>query len=184
MSWDSVRELFHAEVAVERLHPGAVFAVYHRGRLVVDLVAGLADTQRAVPVSTGTLFALRSAGKPFASVAILQLAQRGRLELDSPVATYWPRVRVARQGRGDRAALSLTHRGGFADGLGDLEPNRWLDSEAVAGALEELPLRFPPGTTSSYYHLASNGCAQNWCDGWTAGRSLRIYARKSPARWK
>ena len=91
MSWDSVRELFHAQVAVERLHPGAALAVYHRGRLVVDSVAGLADTQRAVPVSTDTLFALRSAGKPLASVALLQLAQRGRLELDAPVATYWPR---------------------------------------------------------------------------------------------
>jgi CubicO group peptidase (beta-lactamase class C family) len=160
MSWESLRELFQAQVAVERLHPGAALAVYHRGRLVVDLVAGLADTQRGVPVSTDTLFALRSAGKPFASVALLQLAQRGRLELDAPVATYWPRFE--RHGKGAVSVLHLlTHRGGFADGLGDLEPNRWLDQDAVAGALEELPQRYPPGTTSSYYHLAQQWvCAE------------------------
>ncbi len=40
-------------------------------------------------------------------------------------------------------------------------PNRWLDEEAVAGALEELPLRFPPGTASSYYHPAQQWvCAE------------------------
>ncbi len=111
-------------------------------------------------MTTDTLFALRSAGKPFASVALLQLAQRGRLELDAPVASYWSRF--ARHGKGAVTVLHvLSHRGGFADGLGDLEPNRWLDGEAVAGALEELPLRFPPGTTSSYYHLAQQWvCAE------------------------
>ncbi len=34
-----MRELFELQVEVERLHPGAALAVYHRGRLVVDLVA-------------------------------------------------------------------------------------------------------------------------------------------------
>src|SRR5262249_48504433 len=87
VSWEAVRELFQAQVAVERLHPGAALSVYHRGRLALDLVAGLADTQRGVLVRTDTLFPLRSAGKPFASVALLQLTDRGRLELEAPVAT-------------------------------------------------------------------------------------------------
>jgi CubicO group peptidase (beta-lactamase class C family) len=160
VTWESVEELFQAQIGVERLHPGAALAVYQGGRLVVDLVAGLADTQRGVAVSSTTLFALRSAGKPFASVAILQLIERGRLELDAPVATYWPRF--ARHGKGAVTVRHvLTHRGGFADGLGHLEPDRWLDEEAVAAALEELSLRFPPGTASSYYHLAQQWvCAE------------------------
>jgi CubicO group peptidase (beta-lactamase class C family) len=96
-------------------------------------------------VRADTLFALRSAGKPFASVALLQLVERGQLLLDAPVATCWPQF--ARHGK-DAVTIQhvLTHRGGFADGLGGLEPERWLDDEAVARALEELPLRFPPGT--------------------------------------
>jgi CubicO group peptidase (beta-lactamase class C family) len=160
VSWELVGELFQAQVAVERLHPGAALAVYHRGRLVIDLVAGLADTQRGVPVSPNTLFALRSAGKPFASVAVLQLVEQGRLDLEAPVAAYWPRF--ARHGKGAVTVRDvLTHRGGFADGLGHLEPNRWLDQAAVAGALEELPVRFPPGTAISYYALAQQWvCAE------------------------
>ena len=157
-------ELFQAQVAVERLHPCAALAVYHRGRLAVDLVTGLADTQRGVPVSADTLFTLRSAGKPFASVALLQLIEQGRLELEAPVATYWPRF--ALHGKGAvTVSHVLTHRGGFADStdtdgkvpLGDLEPDRRLDEDAVAGALEGLPLRYPPGTASSY-----SGVTQQW----------------------
>src|SRR5215469_9727713 len=160
MSWSSVRDLVLAQVNVERLHPGAALAVYHRGQLVLDVVVGLADTQRGVPVRADTLFPLRSAGKPFASVGLLQLAERGRLELEVPVATYWPRF--ARHGK-EAVTIQhvLTHRGGFADGLGGLEPERWLDEEAVARALEDLPLRFPPGTASSYSHVAQQWvCAE------------------------
>jgi CubicO group peptidase (beta-lactamase class C family) len=135
-------------------------AVYHRGRLVLDDVVGLADTQRGVPVRADTLFALRSAGKPFASVALLQLAERGQLRVEAPVATCWPQF--AKHGK-EAVTIEhvLTHRGGFADGLGGLEPERWLDEEAVARALEELPLRFPPGTASSYSQVAQQWvCAE------------------------
>lgn len=66
------------------------------------------------------------------------------------MASYWPRF--ALHGKGAVTVLhALTHRDGFADGLGDLKPSPWLDEEAVASALEELPLGFPPGTASSYY---------------------------------
>jgi CubicO group peptidase (beta-lactamase class C family) len=160
MSWAAVRDLFLAQVNVERLHPGAALAVHHRGQLVLDVVVGLADTQRGVPVRADTLFPLRSAGKPFASVALLQLAERGQVQLEAPVATYWPEF--AKHGK-EAVTIQhvLTHRGGFADGLGGLEPERWLDEEAVARALEELPLRFPPGTASSYYAVAQQWvCAE------------------------
>ena len=84
-----VERIFHAQITGERLHPGAALAVYRHGRLVLDLVAGLADTQRVEPVRADTLFQLRSAGKPFASVAVLQLIERGKAGLDQPVAAYW-----------------------------------------------------------------------------------------------
>lgn len=172
VSWEAVRELFQAHVAVERLHPGAALSVYYRGRLVLDLVAGLADTQRGVLVRADTLFPLRSAGKPFASVALLQLAERRRLELEAPVVTYWPQF--ARHGKGAVTVQHLlTHRGGFADDLGGLEPRRWLDDEAVARALEELPLRSPPGTASSYSQLA-----QQWV---SAELVRRVDGRPFPA---
>ena len=101
--------------------------------------------------------------------------QRGRLELEAPVATYWPQF--ARHGKESVTVQHvLTHRGGFADGLGGLEPKRWLDEEATSRALEELPLLFPPGTASNYSHLAQQWvCAElvRRADGWSFPAYLR-----------
>src|SRR5215831_4021024 len=73
VSWETVRELFVAQVEVERLHPGAALAVYHRGRLVLDQAVGLADAQRGVRVGPETLFALRSPASRSPRSRILQL---------------------------------------------------------------------------------------------------------------
>ncbi len=52
--------LLRGQVSVQRLLPGAALAVSHRGRLVLDITAGYADTQRGRPVDSRTLFPLVS----------------------------------------------------------------------------------------------------------------------------
>src|SRR5215204_1545873 len=85
-----VERLFSEQLSPLRLHPGAALAVYRHGRLVLDLTAGLADTQRGEPVRPDTLFLLFSSTKPLASVALLQQTDRGRADFDNPVAEHWP----------------------------------------------------------------------------------------------
>jgi CubicO group peptidase (beta-lactamase class C family) len=155
-----VESLFRAQIAERRLHPGAVLAVYHGGRLVLDLWAGLADTQRGVPVGPETLFQLRSTGKPLASVALLQLSERHGIPLDAPAARFWPDF--GQHGKQDVTLRHLlTHRGGFADTLGGLHWRQWQDAEAVARVLAELPLQFAPGTASAYHHVTQQWvCAE------------------------
>src|SRR5215217_9328051 len=85
-----VERQFRAQLSPLRLFPGATLAVYHREQLVLVLVGGYADTQRGEYVDADSLFPIFSGTKPFAAVALWQQIERGRLELDEPVATYWP----------------------------------------------------------------------------------------------
>ena len=93
-----VERLFREQLSPLRLFPGAALAVYHHGRLVLDLCGGYADTQRGEPVGADTLFPLFSGTKPFAAVALWQQIERGRIGLDEPVAAYWPAFAPERQG--------------------------------------------------------------------------------------
>src|SRR3954465_4704330 len=82
--------LFCEQLSPLRLFPGASLSVYCRGRLVLDLVGGYADTQRGLAVGHDSLFPLFSRTQPFAAVAIWQQIERGRIGLDESVAAHWP----------------------------------------------------------------------------------------------
>jgi CubicO group peptidase (beta-lactamase class C family) len=63
-----------------------VVLVSHRGRTRLSRSSGLASP--GVPIHENTAFALSSAGKPFNAISILQLAQRGKLDLNDPVGKH------------------------------------------------------------------------------------------------
>jgi D-alanyl-D-alanine carboxypeptidase len=75
--------------------PGAAVAVLHRDTLVFVRGYGVADRERRTPVTERTVFQLASATKPFTAMAVLMLADEGRIELDAPAARYlgWMRER-------------------------------------------------------------------------------------------
>ena len=65
-----------------------VVLLSHRGRTVLSRSYGMADREKGIRNHEGTAFNLSSAGKPFYAVAILQLAQRGKLQLTDTVGEY------------------------------------------------------------------------------------------------
>src|SRR5215831_12596998 len=69
---------------------GAAVAVCHRGKLVVDLAGGLRDRVSSKPYSLETLQPVFSATKGITALAANMLVERGQLDLDAPVASYWP----------------------------------------------------------------------------------------------
>src|SRR5262245_7985576 len=69
---------------------GAAVAVTIDGRLVVDLWGGWVDEGRTRPWRDDTLVNVFSVGKPMAALCVLILAERGQIDLDAPVARYWP----------------------------------------------------------------------------------------------
>ncbi|MQY08366.1 serine hydrolase domain-containing protein [Actinomadura macrotermitis] len=76
-----------AKLAAEGRFSGVVL-LSHRGRTVLSRSYGMADKEKGVPNGEDIAFSLSSAGKPFHAVAILQLAQQGKLRLSDTVGTH------------------------------------------------------------------------------------------------
>ena len=74
----------------ERGELGASVCVTVDGETVVDLWGGHADAERSRPWEKDTITCVMSSTKGVASLAVHLLAARGELDLDEPVATYWP----------------------------------------------------------------------------------------------
>jgi len=155
-----IGHLFHEQIAPLRLHPGASLAVYAGGKLILDLQAGWADTQRAVPVDSETLFPLFSGTKPLVAVALLQHIERGDIRLEDPVAHYWPEF--GQKGKEQVTVCHLlTHRGGFPETPPELPPASWGDPNAVREAIAAMPLAFAPGSATAYHFLTQHWvCAE------------------------
>src|SRR6476469_7560014 len=92
--FDVVREAFAAAVTADADAgcTGSAVAVWYDGRWVVDLWGGYTDAAQTRPWQRDTLVMPYSVTKPFAAVAALVLADRGRLDLDADVREYWPEM--------------------------------------------------------------------------------------------
>ena len=156
----AIEQQFQAQLSSMRLFPGAALAVYYRGRPVLDLTAGIADTQRGDPVRPDTLFLLFSSTKPFASLALWQQIERGAARLEDPVCEHWPAF--AQKGKA-RVTLRhiLAHRGGFPLTPPALTPDRWGDWQAAMSTIAAMPLSYRPGAESAYHHVTQQWvCAE------------------------
>lgn len=151
----AIEEQFRAQLSPLRLFPGAALAVYLDGRLILDLVGGFADTQRGNPVEPRTLFPLFSGTKPFTAVALWQQIERGRLDLDDPVAAHWPAF-GANGKDGVLVRHLLCHRGGFPATPPELTPERWGDWDVAVRVIAAMPLEYAPGAVSAYHFLTQH----------------------------
>src|SRR5688572_12315226 len=80
---------------------GALIVVYHKDRVVHWRAQGLRDRERGQPVTDDTIFRTYSMTKSIASLALMQLYERGLVQLDDPVHRYipsWEKLRVYRSG--------------------------------------------------------------------------------------
>ena len=107
--FEPVREAF-ARNFTARGERGAAVAVYRDGRKVVDLWGGTRDVDGTEPWRHDTAQIVRSATKGVAAAVILLLAQRGLLDLDAPVAAYWPATRRAARSTPGCGTCSRTGR--------------------------------------------------------------------------
>jgi CubicO group peptidase (beta-lactamase class C family) len=87
--FEEVAEAFERNFA-ERDELGAAFAAVRDGEILIDVHGGLADRVAGRPWSDGTLQLIFSGTKGLVAVCLLLLVERGQLELDAPVARYWP----------------------------------------------------------------------------------------------
>ena len=73
---------------------------------------------------TDTIFDMASVSKLFTSIVVLQLVEKGKVDLDAPIATYVPGVRGERQGNAFTVRQALTHTSGLPPGSRCGAPSR------------------------------------------------------------
>lgn len=143
-----VRDAFEDNFA-HRREVGAAVAVWVEGDLVVNLWGGSADAAGIRPWQQDTLASVYSGSKGLASTCIHLLADRGEIDLDAPVARYWPEFGQA--GKQDiTIAMVLGHRSGV---IGPREPMDWqqvTDWDAVCARIAAATPWWPPGSAQGY----------------------------------
>ncbi len=132
------------------LDKGASLAVTLDGEPVVDLWGGTRDYAQSVPWEDDTVVRVFSTSKIMVILSLLVLVDRGVLDLDVPIATYWPEF--ARNGKGAITTRQvLVHRSGLPGFGRPITFDELADPDAVASALEDAQLWYEPGTISCYH---------------------------------
>lgn len=148
--------------------PGLGAAVIENGQLVWSEGFGKADLENSVSATEHTLFRLGSVSKPLTATATMQLWERGKLDLDSPVQKYCPSFLQKPW------PITIRELLGHLDGIRHYRPGATQDDpeignvkhfdDPIPGGLRFFandPLVAPPGTKFNYsthgYTLV--GCA-------------------------
>ncbi|GAA2619760.1 serine hydrolase domain-containing protein [Streptomyces axinellae] len=149
--YEAVRDAFTRNFE-ERGERGAALTVHRHGRTVVDLWGGITDP--ADPGSTrwtaDTAVIIRSATKGLAAAVPHLLHQRGQLDLDAPVGTYWPQFKAAGKERVLVRHL-LAHRAGLPAPQTPLTPEQALDGVTGPRMLAAQAPAWQPGTAHGYH---------------------------------
>jgi len=149
--FEPVRDAFEANF--ERWgEVGATCCIHVDGKPVVDLAGGrfAPDSERSYDADT--LQVVASATKGAVAICALRLAERGELDLDAPVATYWPEFATA--GKDDiPVRWLLSHRAGLPKVDTDLTLDQiygWTDMVAALAAQKPV---WEPGAEHGYHAL-------------------------------
>ena len=118
------------------LELGSSLALTHNGKLVVDIWAGHGDPDKTRAWEKDTIVMVYSTTKIMAALCALMVVDRGLLELDKPIARYWPEFAA-----GGKAAVTvrdaLTHRAGvpgFASPISQSTVTNWSEVTARIAA--------------------------------------------------
>lgn len=170
--FESVRDAF-ADNFASHGDIGAAVCVYRDGRPVVDLWGGVADTDSGRPWSRDTLQLVYSATKGVTATVAHVLAQSGELDLDAPVATYWPEF-AANGKAGTPVRWLLSHRAGLVTLDRPVPLAGALAWQAMVDALATQSPQWTPGTAHGYHGRTF---------GWLVGEVIRRVTGRTPGRY-
>lgn len=131
---------------------GAAVAFTLDGEPVVDLWGGYLDFDRVSEWQRDTLVNVYSTTKGMTAICAHQLVERGLIDLDAPVAEYWPEF--AAKGKGEiPVRWLLSHRAGLPGIREPLPHGALYDWDRMAAALADTEPWWPPGTQHGYHAL-------------------------------
>jgi CubicO group peptidase (beta-lactamase class C family) len=170
--FDAVAVAFEANFS-DHGEVGAAVCAYHHGQPVVDLWGGLADRELDRPWERDTLQLVFSTTKGLAATCIHLLTERGQVNLDEPVASYWPEFAAA-----GKEAIPLrwvlSHEAGLAAVTGEVTMDDVLGWEGVVEAIAAQAPVWEPGRGHGY-HARSYG--------WILGEVVRRVTGQSLGRF-
>jgi CubicO group peptidase (beta-lactamase class C family) len=149
---------------------GAGATVYAGGRKVVDVWGGLADARTGRPWTADTPAVVFSCTKGILAICVYLLVQEGRLDLDAPVARYWPEF--AANGKAEiPVRFLLNHRSGLVALDRPFALDEVLSWTPVIEAIEAQKPLWEPGTAHCYHGMTY---------GWLVGEVIRRVTGKMP----
>ncbi len=160
--FDAVRDAFAANFS-QHGDIGAAVTIYYRGEPVVDLWGGWYAPDQEREWDRNTLVNVFSTTKGLTAFCAHRLVEEGRLDLDAPVAEYWPEFAAAGKETIPVRYL-LSHRAGMAAVRRDMSLDDILDWPTVTAALAEQEPWWTPGERHGYHALTY---------GWLVGEVIR-----------
>lgn len=154
---------------------GARVSVRMGGETVIDLWGGSADAAGTVPFGERTLTPVFSTGKAVMAVLIATCVERGLLDYDAPVASYWPAFGQAGKHQ-ITVGQMMSHQAGLPGFDTPEDPAIWFDREATLARLCAQAPMWAPGAASGYSPIVIGYLAGELfrlVDGRTMGAALR-----------
>lgn len=169
LKFEAVKDAF-AALFDDPQERGAALCVQVGGETVVDIWAGVADKDGQQAWHSDTILNLFSCTKPFTAVTALQLVAEGKLELDAPVARYWPEFAAAGKERITLRHL-LSHRAGLPAIRQSLPAEALYDWQTMTDALAAEAPWWALGEGHGYAPITF---------GWLVGELLRRVEGRGP----
>lgn len=149
--FENVKEVF-AENFKPDLDVGASLALTINGKFVIDIWAGYADEAQTKPWKKDTIVNVYSTTKVMTALCVLMLVDRGLLDLDAPVAQYWPEF--AQAGKENLPVrYLLSHTAGIPGFDKRIQPETLYDWDAIVNILAAQKSWWKPGTKSGYHSI-------------------------------
>ena len=152
---------------------GAACVIYRDGKPVLDLWGGSADATDQTPWYRNTAVPVFSVTKGISALCILSQVSKGKIDLDLPLAQYWPEF--AAHGKGNISVRkALAHQAGvpLISGLVTIED--LADTAAMAARLAAEPPLFKPGTAHAYHAITV---------GWITSELMRRVTGQTVGNW-
>jgi CubicO group peptidase (beta-lactamase class C family) len=150
---ESIDEVLRSAVASHRI-PGVVAMAAKEGKIVYQGAYGNRIASPPAPIAVNTIFRIASMAKPITTVALLQLVEAGKVDLDAPAANYVPAIRRSRMLGAATPPLRpvtvrhlLTHTSGFGYSLWDKQLSAFRAKNPLPSP---EPLLFEPGSRWQY----------------------------------
>ncbi|MDN3357689.1 serine hydrolase domain-containing protein [Actinomadura sp. DC4] len=169
--FDGIREALAASLDADDV--GASAAVYVDGEPMADVWGGHVDVARTVPWERDTITNVFSTTKTMTALSALILADRGHLDLNAPVARYWPEF-AANGKEGVLVRHLLGHTAGLPSFEGPTAVEDLYDWPAVTARLAAQTPEWEPGTAAGY-HSATQGFLVGEVVRRVTGRSLGTF---------